>query len=202
MISVLSRELRRALLITLVLAVLCGLVYPLVMTGLAQGLFHSQADGSLIVRDGRIVGSTLIGQEFTSPGYFQGRPSATVSASDPTRAQPYNAANSGGDNLAPSNQALITAVRQRVAELRKENPSFTGEVPVDLVTTDFSGFDPDISEASALLQVDRVAAARHLDPAAVRRLVESHVSGRSLDIFGEPYVNVLGLNLALDDTAG
>jgi K+-transporting ATPase ATPase C chain len=202
MISVLSRELRRALLITLVLAVLCGLVYPLVMTGLAQGLFHSQADGSLIVRDGRIVGSTLIGQEFTSPGYFQGRPSATVSASDPTRAQPYNAANSGGDNLAPSNQALITAVRQRVAELRKENPSFTGEVPVDLVTTDFSGFDPDISEASALLQVDRVAAARHLDPAAVRRLVESHVSGRSLGIFGEPHVNVLGLNLVLDDMAG
>lgn len=202
MISVLSREALRALRITLVLAVLCGLVYPLAMTGLAQGLFHAQANGSLIVRDGGIVGSTVIGQEFTSSRYFQGRPSATVSASDPTKAEPYNAANSAGDNLAPSNQALITAVRQRVAALRREDPTLTGDVPVDLVTTDFSGFDPDISEASALLQVDRVAAVRHLDPAAVRRLVESHVSGRSLGILGEPHVNVLGLNLALDDMAG
>jgi potassium-transporting ATPase KdpC subunit len=197
-LSVLSREARRALLLTVLLAVLCGLVYPLAMTGLAQGLFHSQANGSLVVRNGAVIGSTLIGQDFTSPGYFHGRPSATVNASDPTRPQPYNAANSAGDNLAPSNQALITAVRQRVAELRRQNPTLTGDVPVDLVTTDFSGFDPDISEASALLQVNRVADARHLDPAAVRRLVESHVEGRSLGILGEPHVDVLALDLALD----
>ena len=198
MISVLSREARRALLLTVVLAALCGLVYPLAMTGLAQGLFHSQANGSLVVRGGTVVGSSLIGQDFTSAQYFHGRPSATVSTSDATRPQPYNAANSAGDNLAPSNQALITAVRRRVAELRRQNPTLTGEVPVDLVTTDFSGFDPDISKASALLQVDRVADARHLDPGAVRRLVESHVRGRMLGILGEPHVNVLALNLALD----
>jgi potassium-transporting ATPase KdpC subunit len=198
MLSVLSREALRALLLTLVFAVVCGLVYPLVTTGLAQGLFHSQANGDLVVRNGQVVGARLIGQEFTSSRYFQGRPSATVSASDPTKSQPYNAANSGGDNLAPSNQALITAVKQRVADLRTQNPGLTGDVPVDLVTTDFSGFDPDITPASALLQVDRVAAVRRLSPDLVRALVESHVEGRSLGLFGEPHVNVLALNLALD----
>jgi potassium-transporting ATPase KdpC subunit len=202
MISTLSKEALRALLLTLALAVVCGLAYPLAMTGLAQGLFPSQANGDLVVRDGRVVGARLIGQEFSSPRYFWGRPSATVDENDPTKAKPYNAANSSGDNLAPSNQALITAVERRVSALRKADPTLRGDVPVDLVTTDFSGFDPDITDASALLQVDRVAGARHLDPGRVRALVESHLQGRSLGIFGEPHVNVLALNLALDAQTG
>jgi K+-transporting ATPase ATPase C chain len=199
MLRVISKEAMRALLLTLCIAVIGGLVYPLAMTGLAQAFFHDKANGDLIVRNGQVVGARLIGQNFTSDKYFQGRPSATVDENDSTKAKPYNAANSAGDNLGPSNEALIKTVQQRVADLRKANPTLKGDVPVDLVTTDFSGFDPDITEASALLQVDRVASARNIAPEAVHTLVESHLEQRSLAIFGEPHVNVLALNLALDD---
>jgi potassium-transporting ATPase KdpC subunit len=176
-----------------------GLIYPLAITGIAQGVFNSQANGSLVTSNGKVVGSSLIGQEFTSATYFHGRPSATVNTDDPTKAQPYNAANSAGSNLAPSNQALIDRVSKDVQAIRKNDYLTPGEqVPVDLATTDFSGFDPHITEASALVQVHRVATARHLDEAKVRALVESHVQGRVLGIFGEPHVNVLDLNMALD----
>ncbi len=194
----LSAEVLRALRATLVIAVIGGLVYPLVMTGLAQGLFHDQANGGLITAGNRVIGARLIGQDFTSDRYFNGRPSATVDENDPTRTKPYNAANSAGDNLAPSNRALIDTVAQRVEAVRKANPTLQGDVPIDLVTTDFSGFDPDISPAAALLQVDRVAKARGLDAAKVRALVDQHVEGASLAILGAPHVNVLALNLALD----
>ncbi|MGH7747798.1 MAG: potassium-transporting ATPase subunit KdpC, partial [Candidatus Dormibacteria bacterium] len=162
------------------------------------GLFHGNANGSLITVGNKVVGSRLIGQNFTSDKYFNGRPSATVDENDSTKPKPYNAANSAGDNLAPSNQALIDVVRQRVEAVRKANPTMTGDVPIDLVTTDFSGFDPDISEAAAMVQVDRVAKARGLDSAKVRALVVDHVNAASLGIFGVPHVNVLALNLALD----
>jgi K+-transporting ATPase ATPase C chain len=193
-------ELLRALRLTLVVAVVTGLIYPLVITGISQVVFHDQANGSLIVKNGQLVGSKLIGQNFTDPKYFFGRPSATVNQSDATKSDPYNAQNSAGSNLAPSNKALIDRVAAAVAQIRKENnlPS-DSMVPVDLVTTDFSGFDPDITEAGALIQVDHVAAARNLDPAKVRALVEKYVQGRSLGIFGEPRVNVLALNMALEN---
>ena len=191
-------EVLRSLRATLVIALIGGLIYPLLMTGLAQGLFHDQANGGLITVDGKVIGAKLIGQNFTSARYFDGRPSATVDENDSTKPKPYNAANSAGDNLGPSNQALIDVVKQRVEAIRKANPTATGEIPIDLVTTDFSGFDPDISPAAAYLQVDRVAKARGLDAATVRTLVEQHVSGASLAIFGAPHVNVLALNLALD----
>jgi K+-transporting ATPase ATPase C chain len=193
-------ELLRALRLTLVAAVVTGLIYPLVITGISQVVFHDQANGSLIVKNGQLVGSKLIGQNFTDPKYFFGRPSATVNQSDATKSDPYNAQNSAGSNLAPSNKALIDRVAAAVAQIRKENnlPS-DSMVPVDLVTTDFSGFDPDITEAGALIQVDHVAAARNLDPAKVRALVEKYVQGRSLGIFGEPRVNVLALNMALEN---
>ncbi len=194
----LPAEVLRALRATLVIAVIGGLLYPLAMTGLAQGLFHDQANGGLISSGSKVVGARLIGQNFTSDRYFNGRPSATVDENDPTKSKPYNAANSAGDNLAPSNRALIDAVAQRVEALRKANPTLTGDVPIDLVTTDFSGFDPDISPAAALLQVDRVARARGLDAGKVRALVDAHTDGPSLAIFGAPHVNVLALNLALD----
>jgi K+-transporting ATPase ATPase C chain len=194
----LPAEVLRALRATLVIAVIGGLVYPLVMTALAQGLFHSQANGGLITRNGTVIGARLIGQNFTSARYFNGRPSATVDENDSTKSKPYNAANSGGDNLAPSNQALIDVVKQRVEAVRKANPTLTGDVPVDLVTTDFSGFDPDISEAAALLQVDRIAKARGVSSGSVRAIVEQHIDSASLGIFGVPHVNVLALNLALD----
>ena len=195
----LSAEVLRALRATLVIAVIGGLIYPLVMTGLAQGLFHDQANGGLITTaSGKVVGAELIGQNFTSDKYFNGRPSATVDENDSTKSKPYNAANSAGDNLGPSNQALVNAVKQRVEAVRKANPTLKGDVPVDLVTTDFSGFDPDISPAAAYLQVDRVATARGLDPGKVRALVNQRVNGPSLAIFGVSHVNVLALNLALD----
>lgn len=197
-----TREIGTAVRLTLVLAAITGLVYPLAMTGISQLAFHDQANGSLIVRNGSPVGSQLIGQAFSGAKYFHGRPSATVSESDATKAAPYNAQNSAGSNLAPSNQALIDRVKKQIADLRKTEPGLGSRaVPVDLVTTDFSGFDPDVSEAAALVQVQRVAEARGMDPAAVKRLVESHVQGPSLGIFGESVVNVLELNLALDDGA-
>jgi K+-transporting ATPase ATPase C chain len=194
----LSAEVLRALRATLIIAVIGGLIYPLVMTGLAQGLFHDQANGGLITAGNKVIGAKLIGQNFTSDKYFNGRPSATVDENDSTKSKPYNAANSAGDNLAPSNQALIDAVEQRVEAVRKANPTLTGDVPIDLVTTDFSGFDPDITKAAAMLQVDRVAKARGLDASKVRSLVDQHVDGPSFGIFGVAHVNVLALNLALD----
>ncbi|HEX9095718.1 MAG TPA: K(+)-transporting ATPase subunit C [Candidatus Dormibacteraeota bacterium] len=195
----LPTELLRALRLTLVVAVVTGLIYPLVITGVSQVVFHDQANGSLIVKNGQVIGSKLIGQNFTDPRYFFGRPSATLSQSDATKSDPYNAQNSAGSNLAPSNKVLIDRVAKAVAQIRKENNLPAGSrVPVDLVTTDFSGFDPDITEAGALIQVNHVAVARNLDPGKVRALVEKYVQGRILGDFGEPHVNVLALNLALD----
>jgi potassium-transporting ATPase KdpC subunit len=198
MLASLPSELLRSLRLTLVIAAVTGLIYPFVMTGLAQGLFNHQANGSLVTQKGQVVGSSLIGQQFTSDKYFHGRPSATVNAST-GKPQPYAADNSAGSNYAPSNQALIDRVSKDVQTVRQQNGlSADQQVPADLVTTDFSGFDPDITEASALLQVNRVAQARSLDPAKVRRLVENHVQGRVLWIFGQPHVNVLDVNMALD----
>ena len=195
----LPTELLRAARLTLVVAVVTGLIYPFVVTGVAQVVFHDQANGSLISKKGQLVGSRLIGQNFTDPKYFFGRPSATLNVSDATKSDPYNAQNSAGSNLAPSNQALIDRVTKAVEQIRKENNLPAGfPVPIDLVTTDFSGFDPDITEAGALTQVNHVATARNLDPAKVRALVEKYVQGRVLGVFGEPHVNVLALNMALD----
>ena len=194
------REIRPAIVVLVALTLITGLVYPLAMTGIAKVLFNRQAEGSLIERDGKIVGSALIGQEFTSDKYFHGRPSATTAPdpADPTKtvAAPYNAANSGGSNLGPSNKALIDRVQGDLDSLRKENPS--APVPVDLVTTSASGLDPDISPEAAFFQVPRVAKARNLAEDQVRQLVSDHVDGRFLGLLGEPRVNVLLLNLALD----
>jgi K+-transporting ATPase ATPase C chain len=173
------------------LSVATGLLYPLAVTGIAKLAFPAQASGSLIMRNGQPVGSTLIGQAFTDPRYFWGRPSAT----GPT---PYNAANSGGSNLGPAHPALAEAVKARVQALRAAAPSNGAPVPVDLVTASASGLDPEISVAGAEYQVDRVARARGLAPATVRALVARHTTGRWLGLLGEPRVNVLELNLALD----
>lgn len=183
--------LRPSLLMLLVMTVITGVLYPLAVTGLAQAMFPRQADGSLIVRDGHVIGSRLIGQPFDDPRYFWGRPSATSP-------QPYNGASSSGSNLGPTNPALADAVRQRIAALRAADPGNTQPVPVDLVTASASGLDPEISPAAAQYQLARVARARHLDAEQVRRLVAAHTQGRWLGLFGEPRVNVLALNLALD----
>jgi len=199
MLAALPSELLRSLRLVLVIAVVTGLVYPLVMTGVIQAVFHSQANGSLVTRNGQVVGSSHIGQEFTSSRYFHGRPSATTNAST-GKPQPYAADNSAGSNYGPSNKALIDRVSKDVDTARKDNGlDPNAQVPADLVTADFSGYDPDISEASALLQVNRVASARNLDAAKVRALVERHLQGRVLWIFGEPHVNVLDVNMALDN---
>ena len=194
------REIRPAIVVLVALTLITGLVYPLAMTGIAELLFPRQAEGSLIERDGKVVGSALIGQEFTSDKYFHGRPSATIATdpNDPTKtvAVPYNAANSGGSNLGPSNKALIDRVQADVDKLKKENPS--SPVPIDLVTTSASGLDPDISPEAAYFQVLRVAKARNLAENQVRQLVSDHVEDRFLGLLGEPRVNVLLLNLALD----
>ena len=200
MIRSLPTELLRSVRLTLVVAVVTGLIYPLVITGVSQVVFHDQANGSLITKNGQVVGSKLIGQNFTDAKYFFGRPSATANVSDATKSDPYNAQNSAGSNLGPTNKVLIDRVGKAVAQIRKENNLPAGSlVPVDLVTTDFSGFDPDITEAAALIQVNHVAAARNLDPTKVRVLVEKYVQGRVMLVFGEPHVNVLALNLALDN---
>jgi potassium-transporting ATPase KdpC subunit len=194
------REIRPAIVVLVALTLITGLAYPLAMTGVAQVIFPRQAQGSLIERDGKVVGSDLIGQVFTSDRYFHGRPSATT-APDPkdstkTVAAPYNAANSGGSNLGPSNKALIDRVQGDIDALKKENPS--APVPADLVTTSASGLDPHISPEAALFQVPRIAKARNLPEDRIRQVVEETTEGRYLGLLGEPRVNVLLLNLALD----
>jgi K+-transporting ATPase ATPase C chain len=197
------KEIRPAIVFVVALTVITGLLYPFAMTGVAGMIFPYQAQGSLIERDGKVVGSTLIGQEFTSDRYFHGRPSATV-APDPndsskTVPAPYNAANSGGSNLGPTNKALVERVQGDVDKLKQENSS--APVPIDLVTTTASGLDPDISPAAALFQVPRVAKARNMPEDRVRQLVNERIEGRTLGFLGEPRVNVLALNIALDRAA-
>jgi len=197
------KEICPAIVFVVALTVITGLLYPFAMTGIAGVVFPYQAQGSLIERDGKVVGSALIGQDFTSAGYFHGRPSATV-APDPndstkTVPAPYNAANSGGSNLGPTNKALIDRVQGDVEKLQEENPP--AQIPIDLVTTSGSGLDPDISPAAALFQVPRVAKARNMPEDRVRQLVDEHVEGRALGFLGEPRINVLALNLALDRAA-
>lgn len=185
------KQVRPALVILALLTLITGVIYPLAMTGLAQLLFPRQANGSLIERDGKVLGSALIGQPFTDPKYFWGRPSAT----DPF---PYNAAASSGSNLGPTNPALEKAVQARIEALLAANPGNTLPIPVDLVTASGSGLDPHISVAAAQYQVSRVARQRGLSEAQLLTLVEEHTSGRQLGFLGEPRVHVLNLNLALD----
>ena len=197
------REIRPAIVLLLALTLIMGLAYPLAMTGIAGVLFPRQAQGSLIEKDGKVVGSALIGQEFKDDKYFHGRPSATT-APDPndstkTVPAPYNAANSGGSNLGPTSKALNDRIKEDVEKLKAENPG--SSVPVDLVTTSASGLDPDISPEAALFQVPRVAKARNMPEERVRDLVNKTAQGRLLGLLGEPRVNVLALNLALDADA-
>jgi K+-transporting ATPase ATPase C chain len=194
------RQIRPAILMIVVMTIITGLIYPLGMTGLAQLIFPHQANGSLVEKDGKVIGSSLIGQNFASDKYFHGRPSATTEPDpkDPSKTvpTPYAADNSAGSNLGPTNQALIDRVKTDAAKLAKENPGTP--IPVDLVTTSGSGLDPDITPAAALFQVPRVAKARRLDPAKLRTLIDENTQDRMFGILGEPRVNVLALNLALD----
>jgi K+-transporting ATPase ATPase C chain len=198
------REIRPAIVLIIALTLITGLAYPFTITGIAQVVFPYQAQGSLVERDGKMVGSALIGQEFTTEGYFHGRPSATTTPdpndSTKTVPAPYNAANSGGSNLGPTNKSLIERVQGDIEKLKQENPSV--QVPADLVTTSGSGLDPHISPEAALFQVPRVAKARNLAEDRVRQLVAENTSGRFVGLLGEPRVNVLELNLALDRVAG
>jgi K+-transporting ATPase ATPase C chain len=194
------KEVRPALVFIVALTVITGLIYPLVLTGIAGVIFPYQAQGSLIEKDGKVVGSELIGQQFTTDAYFHGRPSATLGPdpSDPskTASVPYNAVNSMGSNLGPTNKALVERVTSDVEKLKQENPS--AQVPIDLVTTSGSGLDPDITPEAAHFQVPRIAKARNLPENDLHQLVAAHIEGRTLGILGEPRVNVLALNLALD----
>lgn len=197
------RELRPALMVLVIMTLLTGIAYPLAVTGLAQVSFPWQANGSLIEKNGHVVGSALIGQQFASPAYFWSRPSATT-APDPNDATktvpaPYNAANSGGSNLAPSAKALVDGALAAADAVKAAHPDQKGPVPVDLVTASASGLDPHISPAAAMYQVKRVALARHAPMEEVQKLVAAHTEGRELGILGEPRVNVLKLNLALDE---
>ena len=197
------KEIRPAIILLVALTLITGLAYPLAMTAIAGVIFPKQAEGSLIERDGKVVGSALIGQEFKDDKYFHGRPSAT-SAPDPadstkTVSAPYNAANSGGSNLGPTSKALNDRVKEDVDKLKAENPS--APVPIDLVTTSASGLDPDVSPEGALFQVPRVAKARNMPEDRVRQLVTEKTQGRLAGLLGEPRVNVLALNLALDAAA-
>jgi potassium-transporting ATPase KdpC subunit len=194
------REIRPAILLLLLLTAITGLAYPLAMTAIAGVIFPKQAQGSLIEKDGRVIGSALIGQEFKEDKYFHGRPSATL-APDPadstkTVPAPYNAANSGGSNLGPTSKVLADRLKEDVEKLKAENPN--AAVPVDLVTTSASGLDPDISPEAALFQVPRIAKARTMPEEGVRKLITENTQGRFAGLLGEPRVNVLALNLALD----
>lgn len=190
-----KKYLRPAIGFTIIFTIVCGLLYPGIVTGLAQLIFPDQANGSLVTVNGQVIGSKLIGQYWTSPRYFHGRPSATL-ADDGSKPQPYNAENSGASNLGPTNATLIKTVQQRVKDLQKENPGTP--VPIDLVTASGSGLDPDITPAGAYFQVPYIARQRGLDVNVVKQLVTDHIQGRFLGIFGEPHVNVLELNMALD----
>jgi K+-transporting ATPase ATPase C chain len=193
------KELRPAIVVLLALTLITGIIYPLAMTGIAQLVFPYQANGSLLRdRDGKVIGSELIGQNFTSPKYFHGRPSA-ITGTDSTGKSiptPYDASNSYASNLGPTSKALVDRVTADTAKLKAENPA--QPVPVDLITTSGSGLDPDITPAAAYFEVPRVAKARNLPEDQLRQLVADHIEGRFLGIFGEPHVNVLKLNLALD----
>jgi K+-transporting ATPase ATPase C chain len=198
------KQIRPALVLIVALTLITGLVYPLLMTGIAGVIFPSQAQGSLIEKDGKVVGSALIGQVFADDKYFHGRPSAT-NAPDPKDSTkmvdaPYNASNSMGSNLGPTNKALIERIKGDVDSLKKENASTP--VPIDLVTTSGSGLDPNISPEAALFQVPRVAKARNMPEERIRQLVQERIEGRFMGLLGEPRVNVLALNMALDGTAG
>lgn len=197
------REIRPAIVLLLVLTAITGLAYPLAMTAIAGAIFPAKAQGSLIEKDGKVIGSALIGQEFKSDKYFHGRPSATL-APDPndstkTVSAPYNAANSGGSNLGPTSKALADRLKEDVDKLKAENPN--AAVPVDLVTTSASGLDPDISPEAAQFQVPRLAKARNMPEDQLKQLVAANTQGRLLGLLGEPRVNVLALNLALDRAA-
>jgi K+-transporting ATPase ATPase C chain len=185
--------LRQGIVLFLGLTVLTGIAYPLAVAGIAQVIFPHQANGSVVEAGGQVVGSSLIGQSFTRPGYFWGRPSATSP-------DPYNGASSGGSNQGPTNSALTEAAKKRIATLRAADPGNAAPVPVELVTASGSGLDPEISPAAARYQVARVARARGMDPAAVQALVDATTRGRQFGMLGEPRVNVLALNLALDNT--
>jgi potassium-transporting ATPase KdpC subunit len=184
------RQFLPALKMTLLMTVLTGLLYPALITGFARLVFPHQAAGSLIERDGHVVGSELIGQKFTKPEYFHGRPSAAGDG--------YDAANSSGSNLGPTSKKLADRVKADAEAFRKENPTAIGPLPADLLTSSASGLDPDISPASAYLQIDRVAAARKVSAQQIRTIVDAHIQGRQLGFLGEPRVNVVKLNLALD----
>jgi potassium-transporting ATPase KdpC subunit len=186
------KMIRQSLMVLILLGVITGVIYPLAVTGIAQAFFSHQAEGSMIVRDGKVVGSGLIGQPFSDPGYFWSRPSATPEF-------PYNARASAGSNLGPTNPVLLRAVEDRIHALRAADPGNDQPVPIDLVTASGSGLDPHISPAAASYQVGRVARARGVSEEAVRALVAEHTEGRQWAVFGEPRVNVLELNLALDD---
>jgi potassium-transporting ATPase KdpC subunit len=198
------KEIRPAIVLVIALTLITGLVYPLAMTGIAGVVFPYQAQGSLIEQDGKVVGSALIGQVFVDDKYFHGRPSATNAPDpkDPTKTidAPYNAANSMGSNLGPTNKTLIDRVKGDVDKLKEENSA--AAVPIDLVTTSGSGLDPHISPDAALFQVPRVAKARNMPEDRVRQLVSEQIEGRAIGLFGEPRLNVLTLNLALDRAAG
>jgi potassium-transporting ATPase KdpC subunit len=187
------RQIYPSIMMTLLMTAVFGLIYPLAMTGIAQGIFPRQANGSLIVDRGRVVGSRLIGQPFSDPKYFWGRLSATSP-------YPYNAASSSGSNLGPTNQALLDEVKQRIDDLHKADPGNTAPVPVDLVTSSGSGLDPDISPAAAAYQAARVARVRHLPLESVTRLIRERTEPPQFGVLGEPRVNVLELNRVLDQT--
>lgn len=192
------RQLRPAILLTILLAVVVSGIYPLVVTAIGQAAFPSQANGSIVYVNGKPVGSKLIGQYWTQVNYFHGRPSATNNLQG--KPAPYESDNSAASNLGPTNSTLIKTVQQRIADLKAENPDVAAgtQVPVDLVTASGSGLDPDISVAAAYYQIPRVAKARNLTPETVRSIVDAHIQGRFLGLFGEPRINVLELNMALD----